>query len=133
MVLDSFQTYFNEATDEEIVQFFSAFTEKERREDFADMFGLIDRILNKRNGDDAVYKFFLYRDLIVKQVNTNDIGIALDKIIVANEKAWKEYTSGKEQAIGRFIGQLAKATGITPQDAKAFIESRKNSAGENTP
>jgi Asp-tRNA(Asn)/Glu-tRNA(Gln) amidotransferase B subunit len=126
MTLESFQTYFNEATDEEIVQFFSAFTADERNEEFADMFGLISCILRVKDGDDWVHKYFVYRDLIVKEVDTGTLGPALDKIIAANEKAWKEYTGGKEQAVGRFIGQLSKATGVTPQDAKAFIEARKN-------
>lgn len=125
MSLESFQTYFTEATDEEIVQFFSAFTETERKEDFADMFGLIGCILRIKDGDDWVRKYFVYRDLIVKEVDTNTIGDVLDKLIIANEKAWKEYIGGKDQAIGRFVGQLSKATGITPQDAKAYIETRK--------
>jgi Asp-tRNA(Asn)/Glu-tRNA(Gln) amidotransferase B subunit len=124
-MLKSFQTYFNEATDEEIVQFFSAFTEKERKEDFADMFGLIGCILRVKDGDDYVRKFFYYRDLLIKEVDTSALGPALDKLITANEKAWKEYTSGKDQAIGRFVGQLSKNVGITPQDARAYIETRK--------
>jgi hypothetical protein len=125
MTVTSFQTYFNEATDEEIVQFFSAFTEKERKEDFADMFGLIGGILRVKDGDDWVRKYFLYRDLLIKEVDTSALGPALDKLIAANEKAWKEYTSGKDQAIGRFVGQLSKNVGITPQDARAYIETRK--------
>jgi len=124
-MLNSFQAYFNEATDEEIVQFFSAFTEKERKEDFADMFGLISCILRVKDGDDYVRKFFYYRDLLIKEVDTSALGPALDKLIAANEKAWKEYTSGKDQAIGRFVGQLSKNVGITPQDARAYIETRK--------
>jgi Asp-tRNA(Asn)/Glu-tRNA(Gln) amidotransferase B subunit len=124
-MLKSFQSYFNEATDEEIVQFFSAFTEKERKEDFADMFGLIGCILRVKDGDDWVRKYFLYRDLLIKEVDTSALGPALDKLIAANEKAWKEYTSGKDQAIGRFVGQLSKNVGITPQDARAYIETRK--------
>ncbi len=126
MTTESFQAYFNGATDDEIIQFFSVFTETERKEDFADMFGLIGCILRIKDGDDWVRKYFVYRDLIVKEVDTSTLGPALDKIIAVNEKAWKEYTGGKEQAVGRFIGQLAKATGVTPQDAKAFIESRKS-------
>jgi len=125
MPLKSFQAYFNEATDEEIVQFFSVFTDKERKGDFADMFGLINCILRIRDGEEHVHKFFIYRDLIIKEADTSTLGPALDALIVANEKAWKEYTGGKDQAIGRFVGQLAKATGVTPQDAKAFIETRK--------
>jgi Asp-tRNA(Asn)/Glu-tRNA(Gln) amidotransferase B subunit len=124
-MVKSFQAYFNEATDEEIVQFFSAFTEKERKEDFADMFGLIGCILRVKDGDDWVRKYFLYRDLLIKEVDTSALGPALDKLIAANEKAWKEYTSGKDQAIGRFVGQLSKNVGITPQDARAYIETRK--------
>jgi Asp-tRNA(Asn)/Glu-tRNA(Gln) amidotransferase B subunit len=125
MTLKSFQAYFNEATDEEIVQFFSAFTEKERKEDFADMFGLISWILRAKDGDDYVHKFFYYRDLLIKEVETSALGPALDKLIAANEKAWKEYTGGKDQAIGRFVGQLSKTVGITPQDARTYIETRK--------
>lgn len=125
MCVESFKKYFNGVSDEEICGFFSAFTEKERRNEYADMFGLIDCILDKRNGEESVYKFFMYRDLIIKEADTSTLVQALDKIILANEKAWKEYMGGKEAAAGRFIGQLAKATGITPQDAKAFIESRK--------
>jgi Asp-tRNA(Asn)/Glu-tRNA(Gln) amidotransferase B subunit len=122
---ESYVQYFTEATDEEIFQFFSVFTEKERKEDFVDMFGLINCVLTKRDGEDSVRKFFVYRDLIVKEVDTSSLDAALDKLIATNEKAWKEYIGGKDQAVGRFIGQLTKATGITPQDAKAFIESRK--------
>ena len=125
MTHESFQSYFNEATDEEIVQFFSAFTEKERKEDFADMFGLISCILRVKDGDDYVRKFFYYRDLLIKEVDTSALGPALDKLIAANEKAWKEYTSGKDQAIGRFVGQLSKTVGISPQDARVYIETRK--------
>lgn len=125
MSLETFKDYFLHASDEEIIGFFSAFTDTERKEKFSDLFCLINCILFQRDGEQYVYKYFVYRDLIVKEVDTSAIAPALDKIIAANEKAWKEYTSGKEQAIGRFIGQLAKATGITPQDAKAYIESRK--------
>lgn len=125
MSFKSFQSYFNEATDEEIVQFFSAFSADERKEDFVDMFGLINCILCIKDGNDYVRKFFVYRDLIIKEVDTSTLESALNKLIVANEKAWKEYIGGKDQAIGRFVGLLSKATGITPQDAKAYIETRK--------
>lgn len=125
MSFKSFQSYFNEASDEEIVQFFSAFSVDERKEDFADMFGLINCILCFKDGNDYVRKFFVYRDLIIKEVDMSTLESALDKLIVANEKAWKEYIGGKDQAIGRFVGLLSKATGVTPQDAKAYIETRK--------
>lgn len=126
-MLNSFQSYFNEATDEEIVQFFSVFTTEERSNEFSDMFGLVNYILRVKDGDDWVRKYFVYRNLIVKEADTSTLGPILDKLIADNEKAWKEYIGGKDQAVGRFVGQLAKASGVTPQDAKAFIESRKNS------
>ena len=125
-MIESFKSYFMTATDDELVGFFSVFTDKERREEFADLFGLINCILWERDGDEYVIKYFMYRDLIVKEMDTSAVGDALDKLIATNEKAWKEYIGGNDKAIGRFIGQLTKATGITPQDAKAFIEKRKS-------
>lgn len=126
MPVKSYTEYFTMASDEEIRWFFSAFTEKERKEEFSDMFGLVNCVLRIRDGDDYVRKFFYYRDLLIKEVDTSALGPALDKLIAANEKAWKEYISGKDQAIGRFIGQLSKTVGISPQDARAFIETRKS-------
>lgn len=124
-----FTQYILQATDGEMIEFFQAFTEEERNGEFRDLFYGINESVKQAFPDPKIWveKYFIYRGLITQAMDMSVAKEQLDKIIAANEKAWKEYCGGKDAAVGRFIGLLSKATGIDPKIAKTYIETRKTS------
>lgn len=80
-------------------------------------------------GDANLYvtKYFHHRGLLIKEQSSDVVLGILKDLINKNEKAWKDYTDGKEVAKGRFVGQLIKLAKITSQDAVKIVEEYKNS------
>lgn len=119
------KTYIFNSSHDEIQEFFNCFTAEQRNNEFKPLFDVINVCLYEKDPTKYVLNYFTYRKLIIQEVSNDNLIIALKNIISTNEKAWKDYTGGKDSVIGRFVGLLAKATGVSPVEAKKFIEANK--------
>lgn len=116
------------SSDDELTEFHSVFTAEERNsEDFKDLFQLIQHFIIKKFPDDFVTKYFQYRNLLTKEMDTGELGSVIDKVVAENKQLSDDLNAGKAAAAGRLIGMVRKVLpSSNPLEVKKMIEQKFN-------
>lgn len=118
VMYQSIRKYVFESTDDELIEFFNTVS----KEDWIIPFNWA---VQEKYPDEYVYKYFLFRGLLLETKSSGEILDYLKIIISKNEKAWNDYISGNDKVIGRFLGLLIKEYKVDPKLAKETIEDYK--------
>ncbi len=115
---DAYSQYVKSSSLEEVLEFWEASDE--------DIKTIIDYVfLSCECQINHVHWYFYKKHLLIVEASADDMEAAWNTVITQQAKAWQEYESGKEQAIGRLIGALTKAANIDPKTSRSYIESKR--------